>query len=179
MCACVHLHRVIPSKIYIRDTFHNKGHNFKNMKITCNLCPKSNESNEHIFHECRTAKATWSWVYPTIQDILNTNFKIFDLTLNKFPQGISMNKIKMVSTLIQITLHTIWLNRNKFLFDKVSDAPTLEGTLKQISSNFYQSIKKKFNEHMPNQLQKFRQTFCHTPKVCDVINDKELSVKLL
>ena len=174
------LHRIIPSKEYIIKIFFRRGYNFRKMKITCKTCPRTLETIEHIFFNCYKAKLLWNFVYPTVYEILKTrNFKIFHLTLNKFPDNISIQKTKMVITLIQITLHTIWINRNKTLFDKVANRPTIMGSRSAILYAFYSCLKHKFQEYMPNSLAKYKENFCHTPRICTVLNDVDLRVQLL
>ena len=80
----------------------------------------------------------------------------------------------MIVTLLQITLHQIWLNRNSRKFEPL----TFDVTQTNLNSEFF--IKscfttalrtKYFYSTTHNLLAQFRQRFCHTPQVCDVMND--------
>ena len=42
----------------------------------------------------------------------------------------------------------------------------------KILYTFQNVIKTQYKKYMPNSLVKFRQNFCHTPDVCDVIEEE-------
>ena len=165
------LHRIIKSKCYLKR--------FLRINTECGSCAQA-ETIEHIFKDCYQAKAIWRAVDPTIEEILRpANFTRYDLILNKFPKNISIPKMQMVSTLIQIAMHTIWIHRNSVQFDKPEFRTTIEGSKQIIRDTFISILQKKFDEYMPNGMTKFRQNFCHTPTICNVQNDTELIARLL
>ena len=174
------LHRVIPSKAYVSNRYGQRGLHFNRMNTACKTCPESLETNEHIFFQCEQAKSIWTYIYPTIQEILKPNkFKIFDLVLNKFPDKITIQKTKMVITLIQIALHAIWLTRNSTLFYRVQDQRTLTKNKNIIAYTFSKIFQKKLRQYMPGGLAKYRENFCHTPNVCTIIENKIVKVQLI
>ena len=82
--------------------------NWNQLKLECAICPDNIEDNEHIFLNCPAADLVWNFIYPTVQEILKPNpFKIPSLIFNQFPQGTTIQKKKMVLTLIQISMHSI------------------------------------------------------------------------
>ena len=140
------LHRALPSKVFKSQ----RQNNYQQMTITCKTCPKSIETNEHIFHECKEADKILKFIYPTINEILKPK-----------------------------NFHTIWLNRNSILFDRRQDQRTFKRNKIIIYSTFSKIIKKKLKEYMPNSLDKFKANFCHTPQVCTLIHDKYLKIRMI
>ena len=149
------------------------------MNVNCTICPKTLEDQEHIFRFCHGAKGIWDYVYPTIKEILKPKqFKIPDLIANNFPDNISHNKKLMVTTIIQIALHRIWLNRNHILYDKMNYKTAITQGRQNIKYTFTTLITKLFDEHTPNNIVRFSHTFCHTPTVCTIRRDT-LSINLV
>ena len=97
--------------------------------------------------------------------------------VNDFPGGIPGKVPRMVITLIQITMYVIWFNRIRKKFH--SEIISLEQSKNSIKKHFKSVIEFKFRKHFPHRLAKFRENYCHTPAICDVINDDELVINLL
>ena len=172
------LHRIHKSNVFVKQR--TPSMNWNQLNLKCAVCPDNIEDNEHIFFNCPAADLVWNFIYPTVQEILKPNpFKIPSLILNDFPQGTSIQKKKMVLTLIQISMHSIWMNRNKVLFDKANPQELLPLSENVIHYSFLKILKQKFREYLPNRMAKFRQDFCHTPLVCTVFHNNDLLVNLL
>ena len=172
------LHRIVPSKIF-RQKRTQGGRNFAREVLECKSCKGHLETNEHIFFNCKAADDIWHFLYPTLKSIMGitTNFPVIPLILNRFPPGTPESKAKLVLTLIQIGLHAIWINRNKVLHDGEDPKKAVTDSEIIMQNTFFKVLKKRFREHMPDNLAKFKRAFCGTPAVCNVI-DGRLLVKL-
>ena len=143
------------------------------MVTTCIHCPNRTENQYHVMLACAKAKSVWKYVSSTIEEILQTHsYKLPNLICGQFPSNTNDCKKKMVLTLIQIVMHSIWLNRCSFV-KKDSVLPTLRGTKNIIKNTFHKIICNKFWEMYPHKLAKFEKLFCHTPRVCryDSVNE--------
>ena len=167
------LHRVIPSKVFVQKRY--KGST--QVDIKCASCNKK-ESTEHIFSHCQQAKFIWNFVYPTIKAIIGSPFKIFDLFLNKFESNTSIDKKKMILTLIQISLHNIWKNRNHILYDKLDNNQVILKAKASIKLQFIQTYTQIYKTFDTANLDNFKKHFCHTPKVC-TLNEDVLHIQLV
>ena len=171
------LHRVLPSNAYMKTRFRGRG--FRNINVACPSCPNGNvETTEHIFLRCVAARPILDFIYPSVQALVrNQPFRIFNLILNDFPAGVPGKVPRMVITLIQITMYVIWFNRNRKKFH--NEVISLEQSKNSITKHFKSVIEFKFRKHLPHRLAKFRENYCHTPAICDVVNNDELVINLL
>ena len=116
---CVHyrfLHRVLPTQGFMRQRFRGKG--FANLSPKCLACPNAVETNEHLFFRCVAATPILTYIYPSIQVLLeNKPFKLFKLALNIFPDQVPFVKQRMALTILQIAFNRIWTNRNTLTFE--------------------------------------------------------------
>ena len=104
--------------------------------------------------------------------------KMFKCTLNIFPPNVSNDRRALIVTLLQITLYQIWANRNSLKFDKIQ--PNILLSQLFIASNFTSRLRKHYVSYInSNGLAQFRQKFCHTPQVCNVVNNTTLVVNIL
>ena len=173
------LHRITVSKHYVSTRFKG-GHKFKGMNVSCKTCRGTIETNEHIFFDCKNAKAIWTFVYPTVQKIMYPDrFKIPSLILGDFPQKTPFKKINMCLSLLQVAIHAIWENRNYILFEQKHRDKALTIGEGVIYGTFCTILKRKFNEFRPNGLNKFRELYCHTPEVCEVLGNDQIRVHML
>ena len=76
----------------------------------------------------------------------------------------------MVTTLLQIAMHTIWFNRNQQKFHK--NQVHIRQSINTITKHFNAVIKHKFQKHWPGNLDKFKVNYCHSPEICDVVDGK-------
>ncbi len=172
------LHRKVSTKMLIKQN-KGRGLNYNAMSTICSSCKISDEDQEHLFMECVEAQKLWDFVLPTLRELLKPHeFRIYDLILNKFPKVFHFKQL-IALTLIQITMRTIWLNRNSFRFDPISKKPSLVKSQRIIMKNFFRAINRQFEELLPNQLAKFRKRFCHTPKVIWLEKDDVLFCNIL
>ncbi len=170
------LHRILPSNAYMQTRFRGPG--FQNINVACPSCPNGKtETTEHIFMRCVAARPILDYIYPSLQALLGTPFKIFKLILNDFPGDTREKVPRMVITIIQITMYVIWLNRKRKRFHG-EDTP-IEQSRNTIKKHFKSVLDFKFRKHLPHRLAKFRENYCHTPQICNVINDEELFVNLI
>ena len=79
----------------------------------------------------------------------------------------------MVTMILQITIHSIWLSRNAFV--KEHRYTPLNLVLARIRLDFGKCVRKKFSE-LP--LVEFKRQFCHTPSICRVERDTQLVLNL-
>lgn len=169
-----YLHLKTPCKDFLRKQSEKSGRTFHWSNTNCKFCPII-ENQDHIFLDCPQADLLWKYVFPAIRAILKPHsFRLQDLIAGHFHNDTNFNKRKLVLTIIQITMHTLWLNRNSFLFNKVVEHPTFRKSRNAIKLTFHRVILTQFKNHLPHQLAKFRKHFCHTPSVVNVINDDSL-----
>ena len=171
------LHRILPSNAYMKTRFRGRG--FRNMNDTCPSCPNNKkETTDHIFIRCAAAAPILNFIYPTLQCFLrNRPFKVFKLILNDFPNGTPEKVPRMVITLIQIAMYVIRTNRVRKKYH--NEVIPIERSKNTIVKHFKAAIELKFRKHFPNALAKFRENYCHTPHVCNVVNDDTLEVNVL
>ncbi len=169
------IHRILPTNDFMKKRFKGRGYNQTDPK--CKGCTET-ETNEHIFFQCIHAKDLWAFIKPSIAKLLqNTPFKMFKLTMNTTHKNIALVRRKLVITLIQITLHTIWLNRNRLKFK--NEKPFIDASKRKIQNDFEYTIKNKYHNYIKkNMLEKFRKDFCHTPEICNIV-DNNLMIGLL
>ena len=168
------LHRVLPTQAYMHQRFRGYGH----LNPKCFACPNAVETNEHLFFRCVAAKPILTYIYPTIQILLQGRpFKLFKIALNVFPAGVPLRQQQMAVTLLQIAFHTIWKNRNSLKFE--GNLPQLADSQHRIRFIFTSLLKEQFDAFMPDGLAQFRLKYCHTPRICSVRPDNTLHVSLL
>ncbi len=169
-----YLHIKLPTSYLIKKDKKAAGIYHSTMITSCMHCPNKTENQYHVIQGCIKAKPIWDHVYPTVTEILKTHsYKLPDLICGKFPPNVSDSKKKMVLTLIQITMHCIWHNRNAFVKNDPI-LPTLKGSKSIIRNTFHNVIYTKFMDFYPNKIEKFQKLFCHTPKVCRYDENEEL-----
>ena len=171
------LHRILPSNAYMKTRFRGRG--FQNINVACPSCPNGNvETVEHIFLRCMAAKPILDFIYPTVRALLRHRpFTLFNLLLNKFPTAVPDKVPRMVITLLQITMYVIWFNRQRKKFhDEVITAEQSRNTIRKY---FRSALEFKFRKHFPNGLAKFKENYCHTPRICKVVNDTDLVVNFI
>ena len=171
------LHRILPSNAYMKTRFRGRG--FRNMNVNCPTCPNGKkETTDHIFIRCTAATPILNFIYPTIRCLLrNRPFKVFKLILNDFPNGTPEKVPRMVITLLQIAMYVIWTNRVRKKYH--NEAIPIERSKNTIIKHFKAAIELKFRKHFPSALAKFRENYCHTPQVCNVVNNDTLEVNIL
>ena len=113
------------------------------------------------------AKRVWDLVYPTIKTLLRgTHFKITRLVVNSYLENVPLMVRRMINTILQITMHQIWLDRNLRQFESISTP--INKTRALISLTFNKVMRRTFRR-IP--LAAFKAKCCHTPSVCRVIAD--------
>ncbi len=171
-----YLHIKLPTLYLIKKNHEKAGKDTFNMNVACIHCPTKVENQYHVIHQCVQAKPLWDYVYPNITEILKTHsYKLPDLICGKFPKGISDFKKRMVLTIIQITMHCIWLNRNSFTHED-DVLPTLEGSRNIIKNTFHKVILTKLREFEPHNIDKFIKIYCHTPRVVRIDLDRDILI---
>ena len=161
-----YLHIKLPTLYLMKKNNKAAGKYHSNMVTACMHCPMRTENQYHVMQGCTKAKPIWNYVYPTLSLILRTySYKLPDLICGKFPPGVNESKKKMVLTVIQITMHCIWMNRNSFLKGD-PNPPTRRGTECIILKSFHRAMLVKFMEFYPDKIDKFKKLYCHTPRVC-------------
>ena len=80
------VHRIVLTNAYMKNTFKSKG--FRNINPYCASCPDQLETNEHVFFRCVAANPVMDYIRRTISVLLlNQDFRLLKIALNKFPQG--------------------------------------------------------------------------------------------
>ena len=171
-----YLHIKLPTLYLIKKNNEKAGRDTSGMDIACMHCTRRVENQYHVMQQCIWAKPVWGYVFPNISEILKTySYKLPDLICGRFPLGVDDNKKKMVLTIIQITLHCIWMNRNSFYHgDDPPPSPT--ATKNVIKSTFHNVILTKLREFGPEKIEKFKKVFCHTPRVVRVDMDQDVLI---
>ena len=170
------LHRVLPTQAYMHLRFRGKG--YANMNTSCLSCPNVAETNEHIFFRCCAARPIMTFIYPSIQLLMqNKPFKLFKLALNDFPAAVPVRHQQMAITILQLAMYTIWRNRNTLKFE--GTLPPAAGSTVLIGRVFQSLLREQFDSYGPPGLIHFRTKYCHTPQICSVRPDGTLSVNLL
>ena len=153
------------------------GLNF-NMSITCSSCNNSDEDQEHLFFNCNDASNLWDYVLPTLDPFLEPHpYRIYDLVLNKWPSNITYHKKLVALTLVQITMRALWVHRNLVRFASPGNKPSIRATWNSIKCNFTKAIHLQLNQMYPDELEKFKTRFCHTPRIIQLQNDELLYVR--
>ena len=133
------------------------------------------ETDIHLFFSCPNAFGLWKWVKTIIMKLLpNHPARCFVYSMNIFPDDVPNNIRKLVLTLIQITMHQIWVNRNSNLTKPDSD---LISAIAQIRNEFLYiilSIHKKHNEE--HRLVVFRKNFCQNNQLISLGADNSIEV---
>ena len=124
------------------------------------------ENLYHLFIGCPHASAVWDAVWPSINTLMRNNpFSIQKLILNIYTLNIHIDIRRMINTILQITMHRIWISRNSWDKDKVR-RPVNE-SLAHIRLAFNKAIRRRFRELSEDD---FREKYCHTRTICDVRN---------
>lgn len=167
------IHQIHPTNHFRFHRF-TGGDNFRRASMFCVLCPTKAENHWHCFHKCHLAVRIWNVVWPTIRLLMRTdNFTIVRLLTNTYAQNVRLCVRRMITTILQIALHTIWINRNSFVKDSVF--PSLNLSLARMRLAFNKCVRKRFAD-LP--LAKFREFYCHTPQVCRVVGNTRVVVDL-
>ena len=83
------------------------------------------ETHLHLFFDCDTAYEIWAAIKPLLQALIpEGKISCWLLTMSIFPKGVSTFRKKLATTLIQISLHEIWCNRNLIENDGQPDIST-------------------------------------------------------
>ena len=170
------LHRILPTNFYMKNRFKSRG--FKNMNPNCASCPNAQETQEHVFLECAKATPVMTYVTKSIDILLRRKpYNILDLLLNKFPNGTFLDIQRMVTGILQITMYTLWKNRNQKKFKK-TDTHITESK-NTILKHFRSAILQEYNKLLPDTPDKFVRKFCHTPEICKLLDNNSLEVNLI
>ena len=147
------------------------------MNPHCASCPDQKETNEHVFFRCVAANPVMDYIRKIIQVLLrNQDFRLLKIALNKFPHGTSRDIKKMVTGLLQIAMHVIWNNRNQRKFKKIETH--INESQNTISKHFKDAILTKYKKLIPHKRGKFYRKYCHTPEVCDLLENDVLHIDL-
>ena len=164
-----YIHR-IHATAYFKFIRFSGGDNFGAHTRFCARCPTQVENLFHCFISCPAATRVWDVIYPTLEVLHRGGpFRISRLLINTHENNLPIAVRRMITTILQIALHRIWINRNTFT--KESRYVSLNQSLAQIKLEFNRAIRKQF-VRLP--LVKFREQYCHTPDVCRVENDTTL-----
>ena len=129
---------------------------------SCRIIRKTQmiENHLHLFFNCKNAWKVWVKINPIMQKLLpNKETKIFALTFGVFPTAVDYQTQKMITTLAQITLYEIWLNRNIYTMEKAH--ADLDASIANIKSLFFKIINIIFQKmKKSNALAKFRKNYC-------------------
>ena len=148
-----------------------------NTSPACNACGKT-ESLAHAFFECEEAYKIWREIKPKLSEILDgKNIQCFKLALKIFPPETTLAEKKMLTTIVQIAMHQIWLNRNFRKHERLKQ--NTQSSLDSIDRTFCKNIKRYFDMYSAEgNLQLFRQRFCQTPSICRVEEGGQLHVNI-
>ena len=159
------LHQILPTSEFQRTRFKSKG--FKNTDPKCVKCPEREETNLHAIFKCVAATPIMDFIREPIRILLrNKPLNLLRLCVNNFPDNTPDNIRKMVTGLLQISMHVIWLNRNELKFKKYENH--ILKSKNTIIKHFKSVLEYEFNNLEPH---KFRKKYCHTPEICDVVGD--------
>ena len=160
------IHRITPTNNF-KFTRFTGGDNFKAQSRYCSQCPDQVEDIHHIFQNCPMAKRVWDSVYPTIKILMrNRPFHISRLVINHYTENVPLAVRRVITTVLQIVMHQIWLDRNLREFENIS--PPFNKTKALITLTFNRAMRNTFRR-LP--LATFREKCCHTPSVCRVVGD--------
>ena len=111
-----------------------------NTSPACNACGKT-ESLAHAFFECEEAYKIWREIKPKLSEILDgKNIQCFKLALKIFPSETTLAEKKMLTTIVQIAMHQIWLNRNFRKHERLKQ--NTQSSLNSIDRTFCKNIKR-------------------------------------
>ena len=135
------------------------------------------ETNFHCFFECPCARVIWRNIKPALTTILRGKRPhVVRIVLNDFDADDWRNPKLLATTVVQLAMQQIWLNRNDFVFrDK---EPCFAASLQTMAKYFQrllqaQLVKMKRGGRLPL----FRRLYCE-PAICALAQD-ECSVNLL
>ena len=164
-----YIHRIHPTA-YFKFIRFTGGDNFGADTRFCAQCPAEVENLFHCFISCPSATRVWDVIHPTLRVLhRGSPFRISRLLINVHETNVPINVRRMVTTILQIALHRIWINRN--IYTKESRYISLNQTLAQIKLEFNRAIRRQFARL---SLAKFRERYCHTPRICRVEGDTTL-----
>ena len=135
----------------------------------CMSCRETNqnivETHLHIFVECKQAYNMWKLVEPIIQLLQpDKPTQCFYLIMGIYQPGVPMQMKKLIATVVQLTLHQIWLNRNIVSMDKKRpDLRTSLNKIKTVTANIVTNIYRKMRDG--NNLVNFRKNYCDNNKL--------------
>ena len=119
------------------------------------------ETDVHLFFACPNAYGLWKWVKTIIKKLLPDHpARCLLYSMNIFPDDVPNNVRKLILTLIQITMHQIWVNRNSNHLTQPD--PDFRASITQIKNEFVfiiLSIHKKHSEE--HRLPLFRTNYCN------------------
>ena len=147
------LHGAHQTNWYLQNVLRDR----PNTSPACNACGKT-ESLAHAFFECEEAYKIWREIKPKLSEILDgKNIQCFKLALKIFPPETTLAEKKMLTTIVQIAMHQIWLNRNFRKHERPRQ--NTQSSLNSIDWTFCKNIKqylifniyKKNNANYPTQ----------------------------
>ena len=107
----------------------------------------------------------WKLVEPIIQLLQpDRPTQCFYLLMGIYQPGVPMQMKKLIATVVQLTLHQIWLNRNIVSMDKKRpDLLTSLNKIKTVTANIVATIYRKMRDG--NNLVNFRKNYCDNNKL--------------
>ena len=151
--------------------------------INCTYCKRKGqlncENHPHLFFSCESAYEIWEGVRSTFSKFLpKGDVHFLQLALGVKTPQLTIANYKIVLTLLQICLKTIWENSNKSEFD--SSEVDLRCTLPKIFNTFYKIIRVQFRKaNQTNSLAKFRTTFCQGNSLITIDNGLRVDVPIM
>ena len=74
-------------------------------------------------------------------------------------------------------MRALWVHRNLVRFASPGNKPSIRATWNLIKYNFTKAINLQLNQMYPDELEKFKTRFCHTPRIIQLQNDELLYVR--
>ena len=155
------IHLALPTLQLLKKWNHNG-----NLNPNCKACRADNkekiESHLHLFFDCDKAFDVWRQVKKIIQKLIpKVKIQCFMFTMNIFPKEVSETMKRLIITLIQLTIHNIWLNRNRFHFEqKKQDVAMSLNYIQKLFRDIIKSIHNKLKRE--GNLYKFRMEYCES-----------------
>lgn len=113
-----------------------------------------------MFFQCDTAYDVWRQIGLLIQQLMpGKKVQYLKLALGIRPADIKDQNVNLITTLIQLTMYSIWTYRNKATFERL--VPNVAGTVKEIFQNFKRIIQAAYRKAVKtNTVANFRKQFC-------------------
>ena len=154
------LHLALPTRKRIA-TWRSMGH----LNPNCVYCRQNNtlkvETHLHLFFDCPIAFELWSSIKTIIQKLIPAQrVQTFMLTMGIFPTTATITTKRLIATLIQLTLHAVWINRNMICMDQ--EQPVLDISIGKIQRKFKTAINAVYKKmKMAHNVAGFRKNYCH------------------